>query len=111
GITRTRTYPTAAAGVARRKSVVIVGASGSSTDPSAAAVTGPTSCQEPPATRCSSETPVTPRTQPFSVTLLPYAIGEGVGCCSASEETSNQVERRPIAPRSLVPATEASVGM
>src|SRR5438067_152948 len=58
----------------------------------------------PPATDCCTTTPLTPRTSPLSVTLVPqWTAGFAAGGCSERTPTLNHVERRPSADATVAP--------
>src|SRR6266511_4243801 len=63
----------------------------------------------PPATDFCTTTPLTPRTTPVSVTLVPeWTAGFGEGGCSERTPTLNHVERRPSADATVAPRRVAA---
>src|SRR5262249_13971644 len=102
--TRIRTDPAASVAVASRYWVVTFGLTATWNVPVATALMR---CHGPPLPRFCRTTPRTPRTTPWSVTLVPAAIlGFGDGGWSERTPTLNHVERSPSAAAAFAPVTD-----
>src|SRR5579859_1627203 len=81
------------------------------TEPSGAVETAPALNHPPGATRCSSDTPLSPRILPPSCTDEPYVTSVPVGGGdSHMSPIPNQVERKPSAPATVDDGTCVLVG-